>query len=51
LRQANVRFDVADAAIQIFSCRETVFDDLALLQGGLRLGLVLPEIGVAGFFF
>ena len=30
---------------------DAVFDDFALLQGGLRLFLVLPEIGVAGFCF
>jgi hypothetical protein len=51
LRHADVCFDVARAAIQIFIGGQAVFDDLALLQCGLRFGLILPEIRIAGFRF
>jgi hypothetical protein len=51
LGHADVGFDVARAPIQIFIGGQSVFDDLALLQRGLRLGLILPKIGVAGFRF
>jgi hypothetical protein len=51
LSHADVGFDVARAAVQIFVGGQAVFDDFALLQRGLRFGLILPEIGVAGFCF
>jgi hypothetical protein len=51
LSHADVGFDVARAAIQVFVSDEAVFDDFAPLQSGLRLGLILPKIGVAGFCF
>jgi hypothetical protein len=35
--------------LQGFIGGQAVFDDLALLQGSLRLGLILPKIRVAGF--
>jgi len=51
LRETDVGFDVADAALESFVSGQAVFDNLALLQSGLRLGLILPKIGVAGFCF
>jgi hypothetical protein len=51
LRQSDVGFNVAAAAVEAFVGGQAVFDDFALLEGGLRFGLILPEIGVAGFRF
>ena len=51
LGETDVGFDVADAALESFVSGQAVFDNLALLQSGLRLGLILPKIGVAGFCF
>jgi hypothetical protein len=51
LGEADVGFDVADTALQGFIGGQAVFDDFALLQGGLRFALILPKIGIAGFCF
>jgi hypothetical protein len=51
LRQAQVGFDIALFGVESYFGVYAVFDDFALLQGGLRFFLVLPEIGVAGFCF
>ena len=51
LRQVEVSFDVAFFEVERFFCVHAVFDGFALLQGGLRFFLVLPEIWVAGFGF
>jgi hypothetical protein len=51
LRQAEVGFDVALFAVESGFGVDAVFDLLALLQRFLRLGLILPKVGVAGFCF
>ena len=51
LREVEVGVDVALFSVESHFGVDTVFDGLALLQGGLRFFLVLPEIGVAGFCF
>jgi hypothetical protein len=47
----EVGFDVAHFAIERVLGGDAVFDYLALLQDGLGLFLVLPEVCVADFFF
>jgi hypothetical protein len=47
----NVGFDVADFGIKGFRGVDAVFKLLALLQYGLSLFLIVPEVGVAGFYF
>ena len=51
LRQAQVGFDVAFLRVESYFGVYAVFDGFALLQGGLRFFLILPEIRVAGFGF
>jgi hypothetical protein len=51
LRQAEVCFDVALFSVEGGFGVYAVFDLLALLQRFLGLGLILPEIRVAGFCF
>jgi len=51
LRQAEVGFDVAFFALEGGFRVYAVFDLLAFLQRFLGLGLILPEIRVAGFCF
>jgi hypothetical protein len=47
----EIGFDVAHFAIKRIFGGDAVFDYFALLQNGLGLFLILPEIGVADFFF
>jgi hypothetical protein len=47
----EVSLDVAHLAIERVVGVDAVFDYFALLQDGLGLFLILPEIGVADFFF
>jgi hypothetical protein len=47
----EISFDVAHFAIERVFGVDAVFDYFALLEDGLGLFLVLPEIGVANFFF
>jgi hypothetical protein len=51
LRQAEVRLDIAFFAVERCFGVYAVFDLLALLQDFLCFGLILPEIGIAGFCF
>ncbi len=51
LRQMDIRFDVADFAIECFLAVRSVFELFALLKDRLGLFLIVPEIGVAGFSF
>jgi hypothetical protein len=47
----EIGFDVAHFAIECVLGVDAVFDYFALLEDGLGFFLVLPEIGVADFFF
>jgi hypothetical protein len=47
----EISFDVAHFAIERVLGVDAVFDYFALLEDGLGLFLILPEIGVADFFF
>jgi hypothetical protein len=47
----EICLDVAHFAIECVFGVDAVFDCLALLQDGLGLFLILPEICVADFFF
>jgi hypothetical protein len=47
----EVSFDVAHFAVERVFGVDTVFDRFTLLEDGLGLFLVLPEICVADFFF
>jgi hypothetical protein len=47
----EIGFDVAHFAIERVLGANTIFDYFALLEDGLGLFLVLPEIRVADFFF
>jgi hypothetical protein len=47
----EISFDVAHFAIERVLGGDAVFDYFALLEDGLGLFLILPEIGVADFFF
>jgi threonine/homoserine/homoserine lactone efflux protein len=50
-REIEVRLDVAGFGVESFFRVHAVFHLLALLQESLRLFLVLPEVGIAYFFF
>jgi hypothetical protein len=47
----EIGFDVAHFAIERVFGVDAVFEGFALLEDALRFLLVLPEIGVAYFFF
>jgi hypothetical protein len=47
----EIGFDVAHFAIERVFAVDAVFEGFALLEDGLRFLLILPEIGVADFFF
>jgi hypothetical protein len=47
----EISFDVAHFAIERVLGVDAVFDYFALLENSLGLFLILPEIGVADFFF
>jgi hypothetical protein len=47
----EIGFDVAHSAIERVFGVDAVFDLFAVLQDALSFLLVLPEIGVADFFF
>jgi hypothetical protein len=47
----EIGLDVAHFTIERVFGVDAVFDYFALLEDGLGLFLVLPEIGVANFFF
>jgi hypothetical protein len=47
----EIGFDVAHFAIERVFGVDAVFDYFALLEDGLGFFLILPEIGVADFFF
>jgi hypothetical protein len=49
--EMEVSLHVAHLAIERVVGVDAVFDYFALLQDGLGLFLILPEIGVADFFF
>lgn len=51
LSKMEIGFDVADLAAEGVFGMDAVFDCFPLLQDGLGLFLVLPEIRVADFFF
>jgi hypothetical protein len=47
----KIGFDVTHLAIERVFRVDAVFDLFAVLQDALRFFLVLPEIGIADFFF
>jgi hypothetical protein len=47
----EISFDVAHFAIERIFGADAVFDLFAVLEDGLGFFLVLPEIGIANFFF
>ena len=49
--EMKIRFDVALQGGELSVRRENYFRGLALLENLLRLLLVLPKVGVRGFFF
>ena len=51
LREMKIGFDVAGLAFECVEGAHAVLELLALLERGLGLLLILPEIGAAGYFF
>jgi hypothetical protein len=51
LREMKIGVQVADLALERFLSLDAILELFALLQGGLRLFLVLPEIQIVYFFF
>jgi len=45
----KIRVEIADGDPELLVSRKAAFDELPLLQDGLRFFGILPEIGLANF--